>query len=346
MTYRAFGDSITDGTGASGEASKWRNVLGTALGVSITSFAHGGDMVGDQTNEVYSVQPVAGDVSLISLGVNDQRIYGANTVKQAYFRDGLRNHIAWLALGSKQTARSVGGEAGVWSNTGILGIGRASTSVGSTKTFTLEGTAVYVSLILADSAGANGPYEISIDGGSPQSFNSNAPGVTSYNGYPYNERLHRFAGLSSGTHTLQVKMTGPSNLYVQWAAGNAQTVKPKVFVGNVIKANGYQWGGSEANVLAYNVDIAAVVAELAADGLDVTLVDLCSVVNPASDLHPADGLHPADSGHAKIAEAFRLAITGQQSPPEEPPITYQTATLLKGSDGVFYVDVGGTISPF
>lgn len=340
MTYYCFGDSIPDGTGASVEANKWRNVLASQLSVSITNLAHGGDMVGDQTNEVYSVATGAGGVSLIQLGVNDQRVYGESATKQAYFRDGLRNHIAWLALASKQTARSVGGETGSWANTGILGIGRSSTAVNSTKTFTVSGTSVYVGLIIVDTAGAAGTYEIRVDGTLMGSYSANAPGVsTTLQGspYPYNERLHRFAGLSNGAHTVQVKMTGPSNLYVQWAAGNAQSVFPRVFVGNIIRPNGYQWGGSLANIQAYNADTAQTVADLRADGLDVTLVDLYSAIDPATDLH-ADNLHPNDAGHAKIAAAFRSAIVWENLEHQFSPVT-----VLKRDDGLFFIDNGETL---
>lgn len=332
--YRTFGDSITDGTGASEDSKKWRNILSSSLGVQITNFAHGGDMAGDQTNEVYSALVNQDDVSIITLGVNDQRIYGENSTKMGYFIDCMRNHIVWLSLINKQTARSVGGETGTWSNTGILGIGRASTSVGSTKTFTVSGTTVYVSLIVVDTAGAAGTYEVYVDDSLIGAYNSTAAGVTTYNGYPYAERLHRITGLTQGNHTVRVKMTGPSNLYVQWAGGNDQPAYPKVYVGNVIKANGYQWGGSLSNVQSYNQALSQLVQELKDDGLDVTLVDLYSVVDPAVDLH-ADNLHPIDSGHAKIAEAFRLSITDCTQ--TEPEVTFNEVSVFLGSDGFYYV---------
>ncbi len=172
-----------------------------------------------------------------------------------------------------------------------------------------------------------------IDGVTWQSFDSIAPGITSYNGYPYSERLHRFPGLAAGSHTIEVKMTGPSNVYVQWAAGNMQTVFPEVFVNNIIRPFDYTWGGSLANIQSYNAGIAQIVSELRADGLDVTLVDLYSALDPATDIH-SDKLHANDSGNAKIAVADMLAICG--------PITYTPKTVYAGSDGNWYAGDSAT----
>lgn len=314
-TDRSFGDSLTNTDGQ--PVACYVSALNNELETTFNNFAVPGSMVGDQTQAVLGIDVAAGDRSTIMLGANDERHYGVDSMKQSYYRDGLRNLIGWLALASKQTARSVGDETGPWSNTQIQGIGRATSTVGASKTFTVSGTTVYAVVILADNAGNNAPYSIRIDGVVQGNYASSAPGMTSIGAptpYAYVDRLHRFAGLAAGNHTITVTQTGAGNLAVEWAAGNAQTAFPQVFVGNIIRqanasGSGYsKWGGSDANVASYNADVAQVVSDFRNDGLAVTLVDVHSALNNKADLS-RDGLHPVQSGQDKIAEAFLSAMT-------------------------------------
>jgi len=335
MTYRCFGDSITEATYLP-DAQRWRTILGTQLGVSITNYAHGGDMVGDQANEVYAFNPVAGDVALVSLGVNDQRIYGVDTTKQAYYRDGMRAYLSWLALGTKTKAVSGGVTSGSsWTNTGLYGIGKRATTNGDSITFTCTGSVAYLALLLHDGACT---YSLKKNGVLLADFDGSTPGCTTYNNYPYTERGHRITGLVAGD-TITVTKTGGSYMYVQWFGDNNQTVKPRVFVGNIIRPKTYQWGGSLANIQSYNADLAQIVTDLRADGLDVTLVDLYSALDPETDIDPADNLHANAAGHAKIAAAFRSAIVWENLEHQFSPVT-----VLKRDDGLFFLDDGETLT--
>jgi len=313
-TDRSFGDSLTNTDGQ--RVTCYLSELNSELSTTFNNFAVPGSMVGDQTPVVLGINVAAGDRSTIMLGANDERHYGVDSTKQSYYRDGLRNLIGWLALAKKQTARSAGGETGPWRNTQIQGIGRTTSTVGASKTFTVSGTTVYVAVILADSAGNSAPYSIGIDGVTQGDYSSSAPGVTSIGApapYAYTDRLHRFAGLAAGNHTITLTQTGTGNLSIEWAAGNTQTVFPHVFVGNVIRQAdasdfGYsKWGGNDANVASYNADIARLVSEFRSDGLAVSLIDVHSALNNTTDLS-LDGLHPVQSGQDKIAAAFYAAM--------------------------------------
>lgn len=357
---RSFGDSITDGAGSNDPktVNGYIPKLGVLLGTTITNFAHGGDMQPDQTNEVYSVSPAAGDRSIVFLGVNDQRIYGVNNTKRAYYRDGLRNHLVWLATGTRTLARTATAETGSWDNTQLYGIGRHTTAVGATKSFTNTGSVAYLS-VLAHDNGANCTYDLKRNGSLIGSFDGNTPGSTTYNGYPYTERLHRITGVVNGD-VISFTKTGGTHCYVEWFADNNQVVKPKVYVGNIIRPYpSYSWGGSLANIQAYNADIAQIVSELQADGLDITPVDLFSALNDSTDLNPADGLHPSQQGHDKIAQTFYNAMIGGP-PPSCPPgqigtppncttppptLTFTMAPVYRRlnngvPDGTFWIDDG------
>lgn len=311
-TFRAFGDSITLGDFATTPATQgYVGLLSTALCRPITNFGTSGDMAPDQTGKVYSVKPAYGDISTIMLGVNDQRTYGVNATTLAYFRRGLQNHVAYLGLGNKQFAISSGVYTGTWVNTTPYGIGKNSSTNGSTATFQVYGSVVYIGMIQQDAA--PGVFNVIIDGvtvltGGTTQTTGLGPTV---NGVAFGGMLLRFPGLSYVNHNVQIVLTsataGGNAVYIDWVAGNAQTVKPQVYVGNVMYAQSYSAGGSSANVDSYNTVIASLIAELAADGLNVTLVDVHNVV-PLNSTYMDGGVHPITPGHALLATAFRSAF--------------------------------------
>jgi lysophospholipase L1-like esterase len=331
MSYRAFGDSVTEGYNATSASFAWVNVLGAAIGQTIVNLGKAGDMVPDKADEVYGTSAAAGDVSLLTLGINDQRIYGSDAVKRGYFERGLLAEAVWLATGARQTGISVAAETGTWENTQVYGIGRCARTAGSTKTFQVAGTTIYLGYILQN--GQAGAFDVLIDGVSMGSFVTSAsPPMTTYHGLSYGPQALRFAGLSAGVHTVQVVVSAGDRVYVDWVAGNEQAVKPRVLIGTVLRALSYVNGGSDANVDAYNTAIASIVTALQADGLNVTLVDLHAALNITSDLD-TDGLHPNNAGHGKIAAAYQSALGAA-------PITYTEVKVYLGSDGKYYVGDG------
>lgn len=310
--FRAFGDSITLGDFATVPATQgYVGLLSTALCRPITNFGTSGDMVPDQTGKVYSLKPAYGDISTIMLGVNDQRTYGVNATTLSYFRRGLQNHIAYLGLGNKQFGITGGVYTGTWINTTPYGIGKNSSTNGSTATFQVNGTVVYLGMIQQDAA--PGTFNVVIDGvtvltGGTTQTTGLGPTV---NGIAYGAMLLRFPGLSSGNHSVQIVVTsataGANTVYIDWVAGNAQTVKPRVYVGNVMYAQSYSAGGSSANVDSYNTVIASLIAELVSDGLNTTLVDVHNVV-PLNSTYMDGGVHPITPGHALLATAWQGAL--------------------------------------
>lgn len=352
-TYRVFGDSIAEGSGATSPATTgWAAQLASSLSLTYNEFAYGGDMAGDITRRgLYSQTMAAGDISAVYVGTNDQRFYGNdNPTKMGYYIESLRNALVWLATTSKIKAMDIGGETGSWGNTALHGIGRSTTSAGSTKTFTNTGTVAYLTVIGVDN-GYGGSFEILKNGTSIGTFSSQAPGCSTIPQppgkptYPYTAKNIRIPNLTPGDTITYRHISGYG--YVEWFADNNQAVKPRVLVGNIIRAAaGYQWGGSDANVAAYNAALASMVAELVADGLDIVLVDVHAALNNTTDLHPADGLHPSQQGHDKMAAAYIDAAQGEQEPPPPPPAeTFETAPVYRRKingvqDGTFWIDDG------
>jgi hypothetical protein len=332
MTFRLFADSFGDGSGASTPANAYASLIANDLAVTIVNASHGGDMWADQAEEVYAAVVVDGDTSLIELGCNDQRIYGTDLTKRGYYLKGIAAHIGWLGCSNKIRARDTAAiETGSWEDTGayfgVQAHGRCGLAVGATKTFTVNGYVAYLCHLAQD--GQGGAFEVKIDGVSKGTFQTNAPGMTTYNGRGYGPQLLRFGSLGPGQHTVQVTQTQAGRAYIEWATGSSdQTFRPKVFVANITRSGTYQWGGSEANVTAYNADLQVLVNEFIQQGFAVTLVDINSAVDPLLDL-AGDSLHPDDSGHRKIADAFVNAIG---------PLTYTTATVQVRSDGRIFAN--------
>lgn len=342
-TYRTFGDSIARGDGASVPANAWSAMVAAELGRTNNNFASGGDMVADIVRRgIYGQTLAAGDISAIYAGTNDQWKYGTNATKRAYTISGLRNVILWLATTSKVKAIAGGVESGAWANTPIIGVGRYTTQVGATKEFTCNGTIAYVGILGADN-GLGAQYEILKNDVSVGTFNSNVPGVKTYNNWPYLDYVDRIP--CQPGDVIKVKNLG-GNLHVQWFTDNNQAVKPRVVFGTVVKmspAAYAQWGGSDANVAAFNADYLALASALQADGFDVVLADN-SANNNSTDLL-SDGVHPSNAGHLKMKDAYSAALGQQQPPPEGDEFTFENVPVYRrklndAPDGTFWIDDG------
>lgn len=351
---RVVGDSIAEGSGANSPAwtNGWAGQLGAMLSTTMVDVAHGGDMVADGVSKMFAHNVGAGDRTFIYVRTNDQRIYGVNAAKQDYSDNGLRAMLVWYGTGAKTKAINGGAESGSsWTNTAIHGVGRRATTVGDSKTFTVSNGATVAYLSALSQAGSGCSYNLKKNGALIGTYNSETPGTVTYNGYNYNNRLHRITGVTGGDQ-ITYEMAAPSYCYIEWFSDNNQAIKPIVVVGNVIKAApGYSWGGSLANVQSYNAALATMVAELQSDGLNIILADVYSALNDSTNpstghLH-SDGLHPSQLGHNVMAQVYHAALTGGAPPPPPPPTyTFDAASTFRRKtggtlDGTFWIDGGG-----
>lgn len=350
-TDYAFGDSVTQYIAATTSSNGYVALLASDTSRTITNYGTSGDMVPDGTPKVYGVNLSATERGIIQFGINDERIYcpspcsTIDTSKLEYYKKGYQALITWLALGSKQLGLSSGTYTGTWGATAVYGKGKNSNVNGATATFTISGTTAYLGMIQQD--GAPGAFDVKIDGVTVGSFTTQTVGLdTTYPSHPgvtYGAMLLRFPNLAVGSHTVQIIVTSSSasasRVYIDWVAGNEQTIKPNVYVGNVLKAVSYSSGGSDLGVAAYNSKVAELVSELQADGLNVNLVD----VNAASYTGCMDGgYHPINCGHIVMKNLFLASINGPPPPPPPPP-TYIDGKIQYDASGNFYgVKLDGT----
>lgn len=330
MALITFGDSLTVGSGVSA-SDCYANKLAASMAIGRTNHAVSGAQAADQSFAATGFNPSSSNLHTVLIGANDVRLYGP--AKLAMYERFLRNLVLDLALPSRinATASSVT-YTGAWSNTQVNSIGKNTTQQGAKATAQVSGTSVYVSFIIQDHASAGGVVSVRIDGATVGTIDSASQGMATQNGLAYAPAAVRFGGLSAGPHTVELEVTSSGKIfYLEFVAGNDQTTRPSVYVGNVLRQN-YAGYGTDANVAAYNAAIASLVAALGSDGLQVALVDASALLSPSTDL--IDGIHPNVTGHQKIHDAFLTAIQGA------PTLTYSQVPVYRRSDGRFFAGDG------
>lgn len=311
------GDSFTVGYGVT-SAEKYAALLDTSKGLSsANNLAVNGNMVWDQDVALFNRATVAGEQNTILLGFNDYRAYAADATKRAEFAKAYAAVAWWLA--TPDTAKTFWQSAtfsGTWTATNAYATSGArqvyATSVnGASVTAFVEGRTAYFMTIAQD--GNDVAYSITVDGKSYGTHSGETTGMTTVRGKTYGPRLHRFAGLSDGPHTIVVTKTSGAELLYFVAAGGTNftrsTTAPTLVCGQVSRMTtaGYvTLGGSDAIAAQYNDEIARVVRNLQADGLNVAWAETGIKVPEEVS---ADNIHPTPAGHIRIANAFTEALS-------------------------------------
>jgi lysophospholipase L1-like esterase len=332
MKYTALGDSITYGAGASSSANSYIGRLNTDLGVTVDNAAVSTSMVMDQTPALYTRTTSTGDRSIVMLGTNDQAKYNTDPVKRGYFIDGLRAFSTWLSASCALVNPSSATLTGSWNN-GYAFSCYGATSPGSKATFTVSGPTVVLGMLRQYNNSAT--FSVAIDGVNKGTFAVGGD-VRTILGAAFGAMGLAFSGLGAGSHTVEVTVLSADSanvVFLHWFS--ACVPKAKAVIGNIPHAVAYTYGGSSANVDAYNADIASLASEMSGYGLDVSVVDICSALI-AADMY--DNVHPNDSGHLKIRGLFYTALTGQA-----PPVLVTPSTIYIGSDGNFYAGQLGNL---
>jgi hypothetical protein len=329
MSNKAFGDSIPTGAGASSSASGFIGLLNTALGVAFDNAAVSTAMAIDQTAALFQRNTVSGDKSIIMFGTNDQAKYDADITKRGWFIDAIRSYALWLGAECKLANAANGVTfAGSWSNGFALGI-YGATSAGSTATFTSNGDKVAIGTLRQYNNTST--FTVKVDGVVKGNYSTGGD-VRTLLGSAWGTSSILLTGLGSGSHTVEISATSAnaSNpVYFHWTSN--VTLKARVLINNIPHAVNYTYGGSAANVDSYNAALNTLGMQLQALGLDVKVVDICSILTNAD---MADNVHPNDSGHLKIKNADLVVINGGVVSP--PAISYSQTNIYKGSDGFIY----------
>lgn len=338
---RAFGDSVTAGTGASSAAKSYVGVLNTLSGLTTNNKGVSSRMALDVTTDLYNVSPApaAGDTSILEFGINDEAVYATDTTKLGYFIDAMA--AAAIFCSSQVTlatpANGVTFSAD-WNNSGYaLGM-YGSDTTGGTAQFSFSGDQLAIGTLCQYPNG--GGLTVHIDGVLVDTISNGAANIGTILGQAYGLRSRRYRGLGAGSHTCVVTQTGGggsagNTSYLHWFS--TMPAKAKTIVVGIPHGYG-SYGfvgalanGSNANVDSRNVDLLALVTELQGYGLDVSLLNTNGIFIPCLGVNMNDNIHPNDYGHSLIANGIFEIMGGA-------PVTFTSTPAAYGNDGNLYIE--------
>lgn len=333
MKLVVFGDSIAAAAGASSPANGFASKLAAALGATLVNNGVSTAMAIDQGTQLFNTVLAADDIPADDFGTNDQAKYDTDPAKRACWVNCIRAFMVRGASGATNATPANGVSfSGAWNNGYAYGT-YGATAAGAKATFSISGESVALGFL--QQFNNSSTFRVRIDGIDKGVFAIGGD-VRTLLGSAFGPMCLAFGDLGSGVHSVEVETLSASPTSVaffQWFS--AMTPRNKYLTFNIPHAVNYTYGGSDANVDAYNAAKLALRDELTGMGLDIVLADVCSVLTSAN---MADDVHPNNSGHQIYADKGLAAIQGQQP---EPGLTYTPTTVYAGSDGAAYVDIGG-----
>ena len=243
----------------------------------------------------------------------------------SYSRTETFGQIAWLAIPEYEKIRMRSLVSG--SNSLIVGSWNTAALSYSPALYTFGAGKIVVSNVIGDKivigvCPYNAIYEpvancyIAIDGVTNTwklLFAADSPTAT---GYPktYKEAGICILGAGSGSHTVEIGQTNNGFLIVSWlsSSGMWTNTQPVMVMEVTSQSSDYPWGGSEANITAFNRNLKASVSQCQQLGLPVYWVPTRSVFDTSL---LSDGIHPNSVGHSNIA---RLLLQRMSSSPLAP----------------------------
>lgn len=322
------GDSIADGQNASVTANEFSSLLAADLGIGLAGAPVGGTQIVDMTtddraagrNQVYFTSgKSAADIWAWMTGYNDMRYHGTNATALAQFERSLRAAIAWMSripANIKQASDAAWTFSPSWTAVTIANIGtKYRAASGATASISVSGTSVTVAYVNRWGLADGGTFTVTIDGTLVGTIDTNVGSSSGYGGASptrYNIQAERYAGLSSGSHTVEIETTSAGTVQLAFVCGTGDTDKPDVRIGAPIKmaSDGYTSNspynnGSDAAVEAYSTVIRKLVYEARLDGRNVKFADLNTYFAIAN--MDTDKVHPVDAGHSQLRDGFVAA---------------------------------------
>jgi hypothetical protein len=315
-----FGDSISLGEGLTDKpADRFMGLLEVALGFNATTYAVNGAQVADMQPSIYSQSIGVTTKSFLSNGVNDFRNYFGLLDNSLLYPVWSQQWLAAAAyLGLFDDFAKFGASSnfvttsGNWSVESPYTIGLGSATNGETLTCTLLGRWVLVAY--TRKKGSAGAASITIDDVNVASISCAPPAeFTTINEQDFGSSLFVYDTGRFGPHTVVVEVTSATDtankVFIDWFAGVSEVPTnidgPLVMAKNAtrLSADGYStYGGSDAKFALGNKIMSRCAGFLAEIGINISLADVFSRVDPDSQLQ-SDGVHPTASGHISIAQA-------------------------------------------
>lgn len=314
-TLRVFGDSTSD------ESDEWAGLLEDDWGFTLDNKAVAGYFLIQMMDRAFTNTVSTNLTTVIQCCVNDSTETSAARVNT--WSNAVPAAIAFHAIpDSKKIFANNANVAttGTWTTDSLWsGVGKVSTVNGSTLTFTNYGTVVYVATRQTNSGGA-GTYTVSIDGVSQGTFQ--AGGAVYGSSAGASPRLLRFGDLDEGLHVVVLTVTSATSaanpVWFDWSAGNLGNdtdLGPRVWISTTTRRTATSYGalgGSEATVTRQNKTIRNTADQMAADGLNVGVIEFAAVVEPYSQT--SDGTHPNGPGRLAMMAEAKSKLIGNRQP--------------------------------
>lgn len=303
-----FGDSIAAGTGVQTATQTFGQLVANGLGLTLSNnYGVAGVRMTGFLAQALPVTTSAAVGSIAIMGANEVASVKANGSFQADYIAGVMDFAVWLGTLPAQQKTVAAGIAfsGSWTDFGSyegLHI-KFAHSIGATATATVTGSTVYVGNFVSTSGDFNLSYTVTIDGVLKDTL-SNVSSTASQ--YP---RCARYAGLSSGSHTVVITSTSNSNSQVapvQFIAGSGGA-SPFVWLGTTLPLID---STNDATIASMNSALATLVGQLQSDGLNIRLTDthaaLSLTANPVQ--YVTDATHPNELGNMLLAQKMFLDV--------------------------------------
>ena len=308
--YLAVGDSITFGAYLETLANGYPYQIASHYGLQPNDQGVSGATVSSYAPMLYGLTVPQGNRSLITyqLGTNDVTSGVADTYQQQDYGQGILSQLAYLAV---PAANRVNATNFIYAGTtapGTYGISEKMTASGSTATFTVTGSTIYLSTVMQATYGSGGAATLTVDGASNSA-------ILLFNGYGSENiaegpltALSRITGLSSGPHTVVVTCSGAGTVELAWAAGfSTPSSSANVFIGATPDRQ-----VMDANTASYRPYQSAAAATLTSDGLKVTYV-AGSATAVSKTIGYYNLLHPNDLGDYQLAQPYISTIDSSLS---------------------------------
>jgi lysophospholipase L1-like esterase len=313
-----FGDSITAGWGASAPQDGYAALLDTAIDRPQENLSRAGDQAADMTRQwVYpNATPSLGSAQLytVLIGTNDAYVCGGSSGCIANWQQSLAASLAWLAVpaSDKVLGNSIASQTGDW--TPDLKTGIATTGAGASLSFTVQqampGRSLYVAYRVFDVGAGGGAAMLSVDGAPVATLSatvSTGQPIDTKNGTSDTIFVASVPLGEAGPHSITLTTTAAGFFSLQWAgvpSGDyaGRTGAPRVLIGSITSTGSV---ALNATVNQYNAELALLVADLTANGLNIQIAPTANVLQPGDF---SDELHPNNAGHLLLAQTFAASL--------------------------------------
>ena len=361
--YFAFGDSYTAGTGSAGY-NCYAAIIGSTFNSTFTNCGISGTGVTKTLTQAWANLPkwhLRGTLITWMAGFNDLHFNGGGTATLQKIREGARAFMANAFLKQAWAAddTTVVTQTGVWTNaTPAVWGDKASAQLGghamfsglaATKlSFAFTGNSVVVGTWSGKpSSYTLSPVDIYIDSVFVENYtpNNTTDGNVglpdTYQGLTHTARV--YAGLGSGAHTIEVRVTTNNYVMVDYFGTLAPPAEcPSLLMAGVVNvdATGYstlEIQRTPAIDASASAVIQAEVNTFAALGYPVAFVSPNDYYNPATQIF-TDHDHPNASGHKSISGAFisRAVVA--------PIVSFPSASFKKNVNQTLTTGVGAKVS--